>query len=153
MDSEILNSIIGAVGIIIGTIGAVIVKTFVENRFLSKVSKNRKGNLQNRWKGQVTQADSDNFEFEMTLQVRRRKISGTGIIRGVPDKLVVLEGGYRNDRFLKMDYHNQNKGIIQFGSFIFELSANNSELNGEFLGFGPNTQKIISGKVSLTKQP
>ena len=92
----------------------------------------------------------------MELNVGRKKVIGSGTINGGNNMgmmSVILEGGYRNDRFLKMDYHNKDTDIIQFGTFILELSEDKLTLKGNFLGYGPYSKKIVDGTVELTKQP
>jgi hypothetical protein len=83
--------------------------------------------------------------------VGRRKISGTGTLRGKERKDMLFEGGYKNDRFLELHYRNEDEGVIQFGTLIFELSDEGSILIGKFLGFGPKYRKLVAGSVEMKK--
>lgn len=58
---------------------------------------------------------------------------------------VHLKGGLRYDRFLKLDYKNTNESAIQFGSIMAQLSDDGHELEGQFLGYGAVSRRIVHG--------
>jgi hypothetical protein len=64
---------------------------------------------------------------------------------------VNIKGGVYSRQFLKMEYENANKAVIQFGSFVFKLSHNIKTISGHFVGYGHITQKVIGGPAELTK--
>jgi hypothetical protein len=150
MDSESLKILISGISTTVGLIGGTVLKTYIENKSLFNLSKGRKKKLNGNWVGHFTQNKDSFSDFNIDLKVGRKKISGTGTI-GFNKGKVSLYGGYRNDRFLKLDYQNIDNEIIQFGTIILELSPDNESLNGEFLGYGPKAKKIVAGNIEMKK--
>ena len=52
---------------------------------------------------------------------------------------------------LKIDYENEDKYIFQKGATVLEMDSNGNTLNGHFIGYSPNIDKVISGIVKLKR--
>lgn len=86
------------------------------------------------------------------------KVSSSGAITGkakYPFKTetheVKISGGFYSLRFLKMDYENSDKAILQFGAFVFKLSDSAEKIEGYFIGYGHKNGIITGGKAILNK--
>lgn len=62
-----------------------------------------------------------------------------------------LRGGFLHDRFLRLEYENRDNAAIQFGSVVAELSADGKTISGGYIGFGAQSQRIVTGTIALTK--
>lgn len=51
---------------------------------------------------------------------------------------------------LRLDYQNEDPTIPQFGSGLLSIKSAR-QLTGKFLGFGPETREIVSGKMTFDK--
>jgi hypothetical protein len=155
MDITLIVGIIGGICTIAAAIITPLVQTYFETRIFFPISNDRRKILQGIWKGTVNQNLSDGtfktFTVDLDLNIKGKKIQGTGIINAEELFYVSLDGSFRNDRFLKMDYQNKNLKILQFGSFVFHLSDDSRELVGKFVGYGHLSKAIIYGSCQFNK--
>jgi hypothetical protein len=156
MDTTLITGIIGG----ICTIAAVIITPMAEKYFGPQtgypISNDRRKILQGTWTGVVSQCLAETtvrtLNVDLDLNIKGRKIQGTGILNtGELLFHVVLNGSFRNDRFLKMDYQNKDVNVVQFGSFVFHLSDDSKELIGRFVGYGQISRSIVYGSCQFKK--
>lgn len=156
MDTTLIAAIIGGTC----TICAVILTPFTQRHFETKgffpINQDRRKILEGTWRGIVQQfidnLTTKSYHVDLLFEIKGKKVQGTGIINA-GDALyhVVLDGSFRNDRFLKMDYQNKDLNIVQFGCFIFHLSEDSKSLTGRFVGYGQRTKEIIHGSCEFQK--
>ncbi len=152
MDSTILASIIGGAC----TIAAVIIPKIIEDHRDPKIPAGRQDFLKGTWKGTIVQSRTDDaittMQMELNLEIKRRKIVGTGVLF-YDEQLhhITLCGIFRNDRFLKMDYDNKLSHLRQFGCFLFDLDKVEGQLTGRFVGYGHISRNIVYGTCSFKK--
>ena len=157
MDSTIIAGILGATSTIVAIILTPIAQQYFESKIFFPISKDRRKCLEGDWQGIVRQAVSvtefNPINCMLNFKIKGRKVIGTGIITIKPDEMyrVSLNGSFRNDRFLKMDYQNDDSNVLQFGSFIFHLSDDSKELDGRFVGYGFKSKSIIHGTCLFRK--
>jgi len=60
-------------------------------------------------------------------------------------------GKYFNSDIIKMDYYNDNRGLISLGNYILKLSADGKSMKGKFSGYGHKSNDIIIGDIIFTK--
>ena len=91
------------------------------------------------------------FTLSMTLKVRSTSVEGSAQLSaasGDREKLT-LSGGFYNDRFLRLNYHNEKKD--QLGVIFLEFGANSDVLKGSYSGFSPRRSTIVCGTVELVR--
>jgi hypothetical protein len=86
----------------------------------------------------------------MKLKARWKRVSGT-----ISYDKVTLEcsGGFYQTRILTLHYWTKQPGRLQSGVFLFRLFGTATELEGHFAGYGPETEGLVHGSVSLQKMP
>jgi hypothetical protein len=155
MDSTLLTGIIGGICTISAAVISPLALKYSETKDWVSIPRDRRNALQGKWSGDVVQYLADatirKFTVEITLVIKGKRINGIGII--IADKLyhVTLDGSFRNDKFLKMDYQNKDPNIVQFGSFVFHLDDEPKDLVGRFVGYGHIAKAIIYGTCELKK--
>jgi hypothetical protein len=60
-------------------------------------------------------------------------------------------GKYFKSDIIKMDYYNDNQGLVSLGSYILKLSADGKSLKGKFSGYGHKSNDIINGDILFFK--
>lgn len=156
---DITKAIIAGIATITSAIITVLLKEYLGRRKENyrKQSDERRKKISGRWNGKYQQVFEGN---EVTIQINiELKVLSRGAINGIGNVSygrysfqVNIKGGFYLDDFLKLEYENSDKGIIQFGSFVLKLSSNAKEIKGHFVGYGHITEAIISGPVSLSKE-
>jgi hypothetical protein len=155
MDSTLIAAIIGG----ICTIGAVLITPLAQRYFETKgffpIDQDRRKILEGTWRGivqQVIDSTYHKYQVDLIIEIKGKKLVGTGIISSNGSLYyVALDGSFRNDRFLKMDYQNKDLNIVQFGCFIFNLSESSKILEGRFVGYGQLTKNIVYGTCEFQK--
>jgi hypothetical protein len=145
------NLVASFIWVLLGTVATLIWKKISKYRHYVLVTESRRRQLEGRWSGKALQAETGSYEFDIILQAGRKKISGSGTLKGPRRMYILFEGGYRNDRFLELMYRNEKDEVIQFGTLIFELHPESSKLKGRFVGYGPLSEKLVSGEVEMEK--
>jgi len=114
------------------------------------------------WYGTITQdpgsvyPEGVTYPIEAKLVIKRRSIEGVFEI-GIPykDETVRIEfsvsGGLQYERFVQLNYSSRDRGTIQFGSVIMQLSSYGLEMEGRFVGYGALSEEIVTGRVDLEK--
>lgn len=86
--------------------------------------------------GSVEGSAKLSFELDNRARVLQLKLKG---------------GALFHDRFLKLDYAQDQAGVVQFGALVVELLPDADELHGNYAGFGSLTNKIAGGSVKLRR--
>ena len=157
--SEIaVTSLITGFFSILTAIITLFIKNFFEKKNVSfkKVENVCKDAIYGKWKGHILQTLNGNKEyFDVIMDL---KVTNNGIITGsaklpFKDEIAILEldGGFYSQRFIKINYENTNKAILQFGTFIFKISDSAKVLKGNFVGYGYISGDIIAGNVCFEK--
>ncbi|MGZ8944315.1 MAG: hypothetical protein ACXW1W_02705 [Methylococcaceae bacterium] len=119
-----------------------------------KISKDRRDKLNAVWKGELKQASCSNTPVRISLKADEKNI--TGEMECDYDDLgkqtFDVSGSFHEDRFLKLDYANKDKGAVHFGTFLFELHPFGSTLTGECVGYGVKTGGIVTANLILNRQ-
>lgn len=155
---DIAKAIIAAIATILSSVLTLLIKEYFERRRFNKIGSEIRDAVYGKWTGQIHQAlNGDKRIFETQLEL---KVSSAGVITGKaevphPNKNGVyylsLDGGFYSERFLKINYENSNKAILQFGTFVFMLSPNADKLTGHFVGYGNISEAVIAGSAQFKK--
>ena len=118
------------------------------------------------WQGIVVQPNYPGSPLKtdivMELDFKRDTIMGSARIvthfeperhgRAGPVEIQLrLRGGFYTDRLLKLEYKDQTPAVLQFGTMVLELSPRADELEGELVGYGSLSKRVIHGMVKLVK--
>jgi hypothetical protein len=155
MNNDVLAAIIGGLATLTGVIVSPIVSKFIENKSFYPISRDRRKKMAGKWKGKVNQYEKDvitrSIEVELDLTIKGKEVRGTGMVNSEGLHQVSLKGFFRNDRFLKMDYQNDDESVVQFGCFVFGLGDDSKSLTGKFVGYGHVARKIVNGECHFEK--
>jgi hypothetical protein len=155
MDSTLIAAVIGGGFTIAAIILTPIAQQYIDGKKIFPISKSRAIALEGLWNGMVIQCLPDatvrTINVDLKLRTKGNSILGTALLTLDTLYYVDLKGSFRNDRFLKMDYENTNKYIVQFGSFVFQLNDESNSLIGRFVGYGQVSEKIVYGEARFTK--
>lgn len=169
MDPTVIVAIIGAISTIASAIianrGTIAMQKKRREKGLIELPAARKEALQGKWKGGGLQREwrkgetvekDKPHELELELEVDKKLILGSG--KATMKELdidtewnIIGEGKFRHERFLEFEYRNADPATVSFGYFILVLSPNGKELDGELVGFGETSQKVVSSTMKLTK--
>lgn len=62
-------------------------------------------------------------------------------------------GGFLYDRFLQFEYENGCATIRQFGFMMLYIDEDvKNRMTGRFVGYGPESNKVVGGTLTLNKQ-
>jgi hypothetical protein len=157
-----LAILIGVLGII-ATLSSPLIAHYLFERSKSrdfvKIPLNRKNALEGLWVGSIDQKNGfykGSYPFKMNLKINKKKIIGILMIDAeVKGKIYKAEfqcvGGFQNDRFLKLDYKNEDLTKYHFGSIILEMTDTADQLIGAGVGYGPWSKKAVYGTYELHK--
>ena len=155
---DIVNTIIAGVATILSALITLFLKEYFDRKKegYEQVDGRIKDVIYGKWKGTFEQTLNGNLHsIELQFDL---KVTNSGAITGkvkVPYGTETfdlnIKGGFYSQRFLKMDYENADRAILQFGSFVFKLSDSAKKLTGYFVGYGHLSQKIIGGDAVLEK--
>jgi hypothetical protein len=144
-----------ATSVIIGALVGVLTQHIKKLKGFELIPNDRRKKLEGDWLGTVSQIDQDPYQVSMHLSVRQKQVKGTGILQGKGEDQeplsMIFQGGFSKDQFLKLEYRNKDNQTVQFGTLILTLSGRNSCLEGQFLGYGPITEKLVHGELRLEK--
>jgi hypothetical protein len=159
MDKKLLIAIIASITTLLSPILTLYIKKNIDDNTEKKQS------LQNeviigRWVGTTSQKLHNKdveFKIDFLFKNENNKLTGLCTVNLSETKTVGLEtfvinGGLYMKRFLRIEYNNNDPDMLQFGYFLLELSPLGKKLNGNFVGYGPESKEIICGKVVLEKQ-
>lgn len=58
----------------------------------------------------------------------------------------------RFQNVISLEYHNSDRQFLQFGTVYLSLQEVEDILSGDFVGFGPTSNGVVAGNMTLTKQ-
>jgi len=157
MDATLLASLIGGTCTIVAPIITLVVKGTLERLRHVAIPLSRQRSLRGTWTGTV----SYDSPSELTRHSVRTEFSATKrIVRGRAtyrsdggDASLCFKGSFISDRFMQGEYTNEAEQVINFGTILFELSADARSLKGKFVGYGRVTEDIVTGNINLEKEP
>jgi len=156
MDTALLTGIIGAIATLVSPIIVLLLKNYFANRPFQKL-KGR--NILGKWTGKILQ-EFENTEISYNvifhLQNKGRQLCGEVLVEAskeAKDEVhhLVIKGGLFENRFVKIEYKNKDKNVLQFGIMLMELMPTGNHLIGRFTGFGHITRRVIYGSIELKK--
>jgi hypothetical protein len=160
MSEGLLGAVIGAAATIVAVPLTVFLTRAIDRRDLLRIDRARRA-LAGKWRGTLEQYDDGARDVqvlvvEMDLSVRRKRVSGTGhfvaTFKGSEVVVnLVFEGGFMHERFLKLEYRNDDVAAMQFGTAVLDLMPDGRELVGSYVGFGSLNRRIVTGKLIFTK--
>lgn len=137
-----------------------IVDKRLEQRSYPKHPPGRSQRLLGVWKGIFEQDDPHDhtkklpIELEMHYHNEGRIFKGIGIFHTPYDNMdviVELKNGMFDGNILKIDYQNKNKYVFQKGTTVLRMNPEGRGMEGKFLGYSPNIDKIIHGTIHVEK--
>lgn len=159
MDNNLLLGILGIIGTVLAPIVTLFIKQYLDQRPLKNLSSQRRKSIEGNWKGTVThknpmQGWPKSVPIELKFSVKRKKVIGAGSYHSFVDskeRKWKLEGGFRTDQYLLLNYQNSDLSVIHFGSIILRLSSNGKIMSGNLIGYGPENEAVISALIDLEK--
>jgi hypothetical protein len=89
-------------------------------------------------------------ESEFDLQYENKMLRGTGwFISSTGRKEFLVNGEFYDENYVRLTYDSRREGVKQYGVALLRLSADCTRLTGQFVGYGVNTEEIISGYLQL----
>ncbi len=159
MDNTLLAALIGAFTTIIAPVVTLSFKRRLDRKANARIAL-QNNNIIGKWVGNTKQQlRGIDVEFDISFLFdldKDNKLTGRCAVNLSDTQLIALEtfiinGGLYNDRFLKIEYNNNDPKVMQFGYFLLEYSPLGNSLDGNFLGYGPESNAIICGQVFLKK--
>lgn len=159
MDVKILAALLSGGFVILGVLLNHLLLLLGERKIFIPGYKGRLSALAGKWEGKGYDVDTTNntkntYEISLDLFKRRKTIKGSAKVKSEPNEnsfALKLMGGFYSDSYLKLEYSNTDKNVIQYGVFFLKLSSNGKKLNGKFLGYGHTREEIIEGHLEFDK--
>jgi hypothetical protein len=133
-------------------------KRFAADRQLYKVSAVRADSLTGVWdavgidRGTTASINYD-FRVRMSLSYKWGRIKGIGELENMTGIAEVeFDGYFQNDQFLQLRYRSPSVTRRQLGVALFRLSDSGEEMEGQFAGYSPLRQCLVSGSLSAVKR-
>lgn len=158
------SATIGAVSVILA---AIITSPWVIPEFLKHEKSKHFVNIESRqqsiegaWSGTNIQRTSTNhgrtIELSPNFRLNGNLIEGSSLVawqdNGKNNTIeVILDGGYINSSHLEINYRAKDPKIVNYGIMFLRLNSSGDQLRGEMIGFGHESESIISGAVHLEK--
>jgi hypothetical protein len=172
VDSTVLASLIGGVSTVVATFISPIITNRINERkkakYVPSAPITRQNALYGMWDGSMDQK----IGIGKVCNIHKLKLifdDGTNPMMGhlyinfkiTNDEIIIppdnsIEAKVINTlydgRIMKIDYVNKDNNVVHFGTLYGELSADGKEINGEFLGYGLESEQFVSGKINLKKK-
>lgn len=75
-----------------------------------------------------------------------------GTMSSVIETTAIIGSGYFiNDSFIRLEYRNENRSIIQFGNAIVHLSGNGRTICGHLAGYSHSFETLVWSDVTINK--
>lgn len=120
----------------------------------------RQQSIEGSWSGNNIQrtptGPGRTIELSPNFRLNGNLIEGSSLVRwqsnGRENTIeVVLDGGYINSNHLEINYRAKDSKIVNYGTMFLRLNSSGNLLQGEMIGFGHESESIISGAVHLEK--
>ena len=143
---------------IAGPIIVLIVKHIIDQRQYPNSSIERKKRLLGDWKGSFEQIDPNDSSKTLKADITICLKKNGRIIKGNANFISPFQEGIttvkiKNGKFdgdvLKVDYENEKKYIFQKGTIIAKMDNKGNQLIGDFVGFSPAIDAVISGQIKV----
>jgi hypothetical protein len=118
--------------------------------------------MHGKWRGTTTELDptgqSEPIAYDITwdFQVSGDHVTARSTLAvagsGSVTDSYVLTGRVLYDRFVRIEYFNDNKGEVNFGTEILQVSDDGKRFVGRFVGYGAGVGRIISGVMEGAKE-
>ena len=119
----------------------------------------REMGLVGKWVGKLNQQTDDGFiSLDTDMEIN---LTPTGVINGtwtLHSKTLI---GYQivfniscttlYNQFVKLDFSSADKAIMSFGTLMTRLSASARTIEGQYVGYGSVSDRLVTGSVSLHK--
>jgi hypothetical protein len=145
-----------------------IVAAVVPNYFNVKIKRTARGArdlrqlLPGEWAGSATEIQIGEatalyqYEVHWDFSVRGRKIFATSSSRqstesGPSISSYSLTGIFLHDRFIQLEYSNDNNSEVNFGTEVLHIDDTGKHFVGKFVGYSSERSAIISGTIEGTK--
>lgn len=123
------------------------------------VEKNRANRVKGTWQGQVFQELGPNGEpvtyaIDLKLDIiKEHEIKGSISMANEFTGLIYLNiiNGIFYDHIMQFNYYSKDPSIIHFGTIIMLVNGTGEKMEGNFLGYGAYSNKIVQGRLSLNK--
>jgi hypothetical protein len=154
MEAPVIAAVITATTNILNTLITIFVKKNLDNKPLVSVPQRRRESVKGDWIGTVTPDPSLNQSpFDISIEFNTVSIQLEGKISYVSttDHRVNLQfkGSFYDRDYLRLEYKNADQAAIQFGVLILKLSADATQIHGNYVGYGVEKQDIVLGQVVL----
>lgn len=172
MSAPVIASIVGGVCTILASVLTVYVKRYIDERDTHQLSNARQRQVEGRWSGAFLQRPADEepaasnaasdpasetrterlgeHDAEFDLQYENRTVRGTGwFVSSTGRKDFLVTGHFHDENHVQLSYSSRRDGVKQYGVALLRLSADCTTLTGQFIGYGVNTEEIISGRIQL----
>lgn len=141
----------GAIGGTVGALVATYAQRWWETRLLFARSDAR--DVDGTWDGTFTQeqpkATSEPIVIKITLRSQWwRRVTGTIEYEGTK---LHCTGGFFQSRILMLHYWTSKRAVLQHGVATVNLSSDANKLTGLFIGYGPQTEALIHGAISVNR--
>src|ERR1700744_2878350 len=135
------NAVFGVVGTVVGAIVSTFLKSYLEKADLSFSRTKKRYALNGVWRGNAIQNEdpliAGPYSIELDLNSSAGKIMGKARVDDPNESIILtVNGKFKEEGLLKLDYENKDKTVLQFGTFILKLSPGGKKLTGRFIGFG-----------------
>jgi hypothetical protein len=155
--NDIYAAIIGGVFLLLSPVVTLYLDRYFKSKKYRPIDVNDRRIVHGKWKGYFKQIfNGQEITVELMLRIN---VSSTGMIKGTANFTfenkrvdIKVNGGFYLRDFLKMNYYNSQTDIVQFGAFVFKINYQSKKLIGHFVGYGPKSEKVISGPANLEKQ-
>lgn len=156
MEAPIAAAMITGGAAIVGTILSTYLAKRVREKSFDRLSGSRKAALAGHWEGSITQSGRRS-RLDVDFVTTGKRIQGAGRLVSAmrpdaPTIRLTLDGGFRQDLFLLVQYENAIAAHVQFGVALFRLSSDAETLAGHYVGYGPYTEAVVWGDVALQKK-
>jgi hypothetical protein len=149
-----------------GIVIVILIFRFIKKKLRDgKLSQERQQLLQTikgRWLGSAKELHAKvgpliDYEVSWLIDVDGEEITATSTARYTKEgqkkeEAFTLRGRPLNSRFFVLDYNNEDKGQINFGTEIIDVDVNGKSFEGCFVGFSSDRKCIVSGTIGGLKQ-
>ncbi len=159
-NATIVAALIGAVATISATLLTFSLTQYAQTRKYVHQPSERRAALMGTWEGIETQyiglgATPVPIYARLTLEVSERKVSGEYYARldGPPKRegTFLVDGGFLENRFLKLDYRSKDPSKAYFGTLLLILNTDGDQLEGQVVGYSGDRNVIGASTLKLKR--
>jgi len=154
METEYVFAVIGACATVVAPILALYFQRHFDNRPYKSIDSSKKAICGN-WNGSIMQnvlGNDESIPIEINFRTKGKKLIADLIVTYKAQLIhLVASGNFPSDRYILLNYRNKKDTTLQFGSIIAALNAKGDIITGLYAGYGSTNERIISGKISLSK--